>query len=136
MLANHTLMALVMMWRCLEYGRYTRNPKTSAMCAQRKNHAKNDRQPSLIHVNRCETAVEIGVHAEGYTTSPSAMRAPRSRNSVRMIHVIRPRIRNASSRCEPTNRSGRWTTRIHTAIPIPTSTRAANTSWSSPSQPA
>ena len=77
------------------------------MCAQRKSHAKNVCQLSLIHVNRCETAVEIGVHADGYTTSPRAIRAPRSRNNVRMIHVIRPRIRKASSRCDPTNRSGR-----------------------------
>ena len=51
-------------------------------------------QPSLIHVNRCETAVEIGVHADGYSDDrPAAIRAPRIRNSVRMIQVIRPRIR-------------------------------------------
>ena len=64
-LENQTLIALVMMWRCFEYGRYTRNPRTNSRCAQRKNHAKNDCHPALIHVNRCETAVDTGVHAVG-----------------------------------------------------------------------
>ena len=33
---KNTLMALVMMWRCFEYGMYTRNPMINRTCAQMK----------------------------------------------------------------------------------------------------
>jgi hypothetical protein len=48
--------------------------------------------PCDIHPNRDEVAVDTGVHHQS-GAFPTAIRAPRARNSVTMIQKMRPRIR-------------------------------------------
>jgi hypothetical protein len=55
-------------------------------------HMNARSHPADIHVSRCAVAVETGVHHQS-GARPRAIRAPRPRNSVRMIQKISPRIR-------------------------------------------
>ncbi len=74
--ATHTFSALVAMCRCFEYGRYTRKPSTIARCTHTRIHIHARAPSGDIHVNRCEAAVDRGVHEVGDSATPAAIRAP------------------------------------------------------------
>ena len=65
--------------------------------------------------NTCAIAFETGDQPAGHSFSPVAIRAACHRSSVSTISAIRPRIRSASPRWLPLNRSGRCTLRIQNA---------------------
>ena len=76
-----------------------------------------------------------GDQPAGHSFSPSAIRDACQRSSVSTIPAIRPRIRSASPRWLPLNRSGRCTLRIQNADATPTSTSTRRGRRGSANQP-
>src|SRR5436309_2132465 len=89
-LAKKTFEKLVMMCRCFEYPRYTKNDKMMTMCVQSKNQTNARCVPGDIHVKRCDSSVDTGVHARGKSEMPFATRAARRPKSVAMIRKMSP----------------------------------------------
>ena len=85
--------------------------------------------------SRLATRLEIGDQAAGYSFRPSAIREPCHRNRVVAIAPSNSRMRYAWRRRLPTNRTGRWPSRMTKAMATPTRTPSANRSTSSANQP-
>ena len=79
--------------------------------------------------------VRHGDEDAGHSLSPVAISAACQRSKVSTISAIRPRIRSASPRWLPLNRSGRCTLRIQKAEITPTRTSTTNTSTRNANQP-
>src|SRR5918996_123393 len=60
-----------MMWRCFEYGMYTRKARISTMWVHRNTPWNRSCQPSLIGSNARDARRDTGVHAAGDSFAPS-----------------------------------------------------------------
>jgi hypothetical protein len=134
-LVKNTLMELVMMCRCFEYGMYMRKPRMSTMCDHRNSSWNRFSVPSPRLSKIREMAFETGIHSGGESVSPSTIFTAFRARRVTMIPRIIRRMKSASSRWLPMNRSSRLTFRKYRAIPIPTMTSTEKTSWTRPSHP-
>ena len=130
---NQTLTAAVAMWRCFECGRYARKPTTSRTCAQTKIRSRASAQ--LPSPKTWAIAFETGDHEAGHSFRPVAISAACQSSSVSTISAISPRMRSASPRWLPLNRSGRCTLRIQNAEVTPTSTSTTKRSTRNANQP-
>lgn len=118
-----------------ERGMYTRKPRISRMCPQTSATSRNRSRPGESPSSGSERRRETGVQAAGASATPRAIRTALPPRSVSMMRRIVRRMKSASRRWLPTNRSGRRPLRMNTAISTPTITRTAKTSWTRPNQP-
>ena len=104
---KNTLGSLEKMCRCFEYGMYARNPRISRMCDQRNRCSKASFEPCPMCRNNGVKTLENGVQDAGDSLMPRAIREAFRNRSVNMIPKIMARMKSASCRWLPMNRSGR-----------------------------
>ena len=91
-------------------------------------NARSSTRVRPSRANRCESRSDTGADEADHSLSPSAIRVACHSSSDSAIVAISARIRSASPRWEPSNRSGRCTLRMYSADTTPTSTSTANMS--------